>query len=67
MGLLSSSMHRVIVGKLGNSQPFFPVILTMVNKDAQILFKGLILAFRLTIYLEVVSSGGIVGGTNRAG
>ena len=47
----------VVVGELGEWEPFCPVVLVVVKEDPEVLLQLLIDAFRLSICLWVVSCG----------
>ena len=63
--LVSGRLNLVVVGELGQRQPLSPVILVMVDEDAQVLFNLLIDAFSLSIHLEVISYERIVFNTQK--
>jgi hypothetical protein len=48
-------MLGVVVGEFSERQPVHPVILSMVDKDSEILFDSLIEVFCLSICLKVIS------------
>ena len=48
----------VVVGKLGKQKEGMPVVLSLSNKDPQILFQLLVNLFSLSVRLQVVGCGG---------
>ena len=48
----------VVVGKLGKREEGMPVVLSLSDKDPQILFQLLVNSFGLSVRLRVVGYGG---------
>jgi hypothetical protein len=55
-----SQVHRIVVHELCYGQPVSPVILLVVDKDAEKLFYLLVHVFGLAICLQVVSRGWVL-------
>ena len=53
-GDLVGSTHLVVHRKFGQGQPFWPVVLEVVDVASQVLFHHCVQALRLTIRLQVV-------------
>ena len=51
-------MNMVVVLKLHKGKEIVPIILTLIDEDAEILLKFLIDSFRLSVSLRMVSCGG---------
>ena len=50
-------MDMIVVGELGQREPFQPIILSMVDKQAEELFNLLAYALSLAIHLRMIGSG----------
>ena len=57
-GLLCGGVDVVVVGKLSEQKKGMPVVLSLSNKDPQVLFQLLVNLFGLSIHLRVVGCGG---------
>ena len=57
-GLLCGGVDVVVVGKLGKREEGMPVVLSLSDKDLQILFQLLVNSFSLSVRLWVVGCGG---------
>ena len=51
-------MNPIIVGELGNGNPFIPVVLLSVDEESKELFDFLVDSFGLSISLRVVGRRG---------
>src|ERR1700722_676796 len=58
--LVRCRVHRVIVHKFCDGQPFLPIILEVVTINLEVYFDVLVDTFRLTISLWMVSGRGIL-------
>ena len=50
-------LDTIVVGELGQREPFRPIILSMVDKQAEELFNLLVYMLSLAICLRMIGSG----------